>query len=344
MAHDVLLLTALDVDTLLPWPRCVAAIEGAFRAHGAAGETEGGAASFGALGFHGDGGGFHVKAGTLALGRRYFAAKVNGNFPGNPARGMATIQGVVVLCDAGSGAPLAVLDSGAITRRRTAAATAVAARYLAREDARVLVIVGCGAQALAQVEAVASVRSVARVTAVDADARRAEALARSLARRGLSAAPGDASATREADIVITCTTSRAAILGRGDVRPGTFVAAVGADHPEKREIASDLMRAATVVVDALEQAAAFGDLHHAIAEGTLAPGDVHAELGQIVAGRRPGRADDLAITLFDSTGMALQDVAAAGAVFEAASRRGGTARFRFAGDPPRPLAFLTPVR
>ncbi|HEX4574320.1 MAG TPA: hypothetical protein VH158_04265, partial [Gemmatimonadales bacterium] len=112
------------------------------------------------------------------------------------------------------------------------------------------------------------------------------------------------------------------ILGAEDVRPGTFVAAVGADHPEKQEIAPTLMAASRVVVDVLEQAATIGDLHHALAAGVLTRADVDAELGEVVAGRKPGRRTPEETIVFDSTGMALQDVAAAATVYERALQAG----------------------
>jgi ornithine cyclodeaminase/alanine dehydrogenase-like protein (mu-crystallin family) len=136
------------------------------------------------------------------------------------------------------------------------------------------------------------------------------------------------SAARDSDIVVTCTTSRLPLLGAADVSPGTFIAAVGADNPDKQEISPDLMAAHTVVTDLTEQCAAIGDLHHAIAAGRMSTGDVYAELGEIVAGRKPGRRSAEEIVVFDSTGTALQDVAAAVVVYEraVAAGRGATVR------------------
>jgi len=136
-ASSTLLLTRKDVSELLTLNDCVLAVEQAFRLHG-----EGRAPAPGVLGVHAQGGGFHIKAGTLLLGRNYFAAKTNANFPGNPARGLPTIQGVILLFDADNGQVLAVMDSMEITTLRTGAATAVAAKYLARKDARVIFLAG----------------------------------------------------------------------------------------------------------------------------------------------------------------------------------------------------------
>jgi len=314
-----LLLTRSDVADLLDLGACIAAVEEAFRLHGT------GDAVTGVLGIHVPGGAFHIKAGTLRLRRPYFAAKTNANFPNNPAaHGLPTIQGVIVLADAEVGTPLAILDSMEITTLRTGAATAVAAKYLAREDARTVGLIGCGNQGWVQLRALRRVRPLTAVRVYDRDRSRAEELARALGPElGLTidVANDPAAAARTSDIVVTCTSARQPILGLADVAPGTFVAAVGADNPEKQEIAPALLAASRVVVDVLEQAATLGDLHHAIAAGVMTRSDV-TELGQIVAGRAapPKGASD--VTVFDSTGMALQDVAAAAAVYERALAAG----------------------
>ena len=316
---DTLLLTRSDVADLLDLDTCIAAVEQAFRLHGEGGATTG------VLGIHVPGGGFHIKAGTLRLSRPYFAAKTNANFPNNPAQGLPTIQGVIVLADAEVGTPLALLDSMEITTLRTGAATAVAAKYLARPDAQTAAIIGCGNQGRIQLRALLRVRRLARVRAYDRDSRHAVEFARVLGTElalDIEVANDPAAAARERDIVVTCTSAREPILNAGDVAPGTFVAAVGADNPEKQEIAPALMAASRVVVDVLDQAATMGDLHHAIAAGVMSRDDVAAELGQIVAGHRPGRQGPGETIIFDSTGMALQDVAAAAAVYERALAAG----------------------
>ena len=170
---DIILLGSRDVRGLLSIEDCIPAVEEAFRLYG-----EGRAQAPGVLGMHVDGGGFHIKAGLLDLTRRYFAAKVNGNFPGNPSRfGLPTIQGVIVLCDAEQGTPLAVMDSRDVTSLRTAAATAVAARYLARPASQTIAICGCGEQGRHQVRALAHVFRLRRVFAFDTSTERARRFA-----------------------------------------------------------------------------------------------------------------------------------------------------------------------
>ena len=310
-----LLLGRADVERLLTPEVCIAAVEDAFRRH-ALGEMS----APGILGMHVGAGSFHVKAAGLDGA---FAAKLNANFPGNPARGLPTIQGVVIVSDTQDGRLLALMDSMAITALRTAAATAVAAKYLSRETSDTLLICGCGAQAPAQLAAMLAVRRPNRVLAYDQDPARAARLAGAAAVSNLGKAVG------ESDMIVTCTTARRYFITRDRVRPGTFIAAVGADHEEKQEIEPELMARAKVVTDLTEQAATIGDLHHAIRAGVMSRGNVHAQLGDLVAGKKPGRARDDEITIFDSTGTGLQDAAAAVAVYRRAAQESSIATFDF---------------
>jgi ornithine cyclodeaminase/alanine dehydrogenase-like protein (mu-crystallin family) len=259
---------------------------------------------------------------TLLLTRGDVAA----TSPANGARrGLPTIQGVVVLSDGEDGRPLALLDSMEITALRTGAATAVAARHLARADARVATVVGCGRQGRIQIAALARVRPLELVQAVDADPAVAARFAKEMsAQLGLEvrAAGSLAEVAPRSDIVVTCTPSRAPLLHRADVAPGTFVGAVGADNETKQELEPALMAVGTIVVDSLEQCATIGDLHNALAAGVVSLGQVHAELAQVVAGQRPGRRSAEEITIFDSSGVAIEDVAAAAAVYEKAVAAG----------------------
>ncbi|HEV2864607.1 MAG TPA: ornithine cyclodeaminase family protein [Pyrinomonadaceae bacterium] len=326
-----LFLTRGEVASLLGLDECIDAVEEAFRLY-----AEGSGLPPGVLETLTEDGGFHIKAAGLRLaGGSYFAAKVNGNFPLNQERfGLPTIQGVVVLCDAERGRPLAVMDSMELTALRTAAATGVAARYLARPDSKVATVCGCGIQGRAQLRALARVLRIEKVYAFDRDDARAESFAREMSeelRVGVEAAPDLGKAAGASDVSVTCTPSRQPVLMRGDVRPGTFVAAVGADNPLKQELDPALMASGKIVVDILEQCATIGDLHHALEAGAVTKDDVYAELGEIVAGRKPGRASDEEIVIFDSTGTALQDVAAAAVVYEKALRDGVGMSLNLAG-------------
>ena len=325
-----LLLTRQDVASLLDLDRCITAVEEAFRLLG-----EGKAPPPGILGFPAAGGGFDIKAAGLSLSRPWFAAKINGNFFQNRERfGLPSIQGVVLLCDGENGYPLALLDSIEITIRRTGAATAVAAKYLARQDARVVTICGCGNQGRIQLEALSRVRALETAYAFDRDPERAAEFAQEMSSKlGIRVeavrAPGPA--VRRSDIVVTCTPSREPILGPGDVAPGTFLAAVGSDSADKQELDPAILAAAKVVADSLDQCGEIGEVHHALASGAIERSGVYAELSELAAGRKPGRVTPEEVTLFDSTGTALEDVAAAAVVYKRAVDAGRGLLLDFAG-------------
>ena len=310
-----LLLSRADVERLLTPEVCIAAVEDAFREL-----ALGSVPPPAILGVHGDEGSFHVKAGLLGT---YFAAKINANFPQNAARhALPTIQGTVTLFDSQNGVPLAIMDSISITALRTAAASAAAAKYLAPKECDTALICGCGGQAAAQLRALMAVRRPRRVLAYDQDAKRAATFAASV---GATVSTDLAAAVAASRIIITCTTARRYFITREMVQPGTFIAAVGADNENKQEIDPQLLAGSTVVTDLTEQACTIGDLHHAIAAGAMSREDVHAELAEVVAGRKRGRSSDQEITVFDSTGTGLQDVAAAIAVYRRAiDERAGT--------------------
>jgi alanine dehydrogenase len=230
-----------------------------------------------------------------------------------------------VLADASTGVPLAIIESGSVTALRTAAATAVAASFLARRGARTATIVGCGVQGELQLAAIAAVLPLQHAWVLDADHERAESMAvRAAASLGLrvEAAKDLRAALRESDVCVTCTPARRAFVMAADVPPGMFIAAVGADSQGKQELEPALVASATLVVDVLKQCAEIGELQHVLAARLMTQAQVHAELADVVVGRRPGRTRDDEITVFDSSGTALQDVAAAVAVYEKARATG----------------------
>jgi ornithine cyclodeaminase/alanine dehydrogenase-like protein (mu-crystallin family) len=258
---------------------------------------------------------FHAKGARLVLDRSYVAVKLNGNFPGNPPRiGLPTIQGVVVLFDGTDGSVLAVMDSIEITLRRTAAATALAASYLANADAECIAICGCGEQGRAQLAALAKIASVRRAIAWDIDHAKARAFARDMSEAiqlEVVATSELTAATLASAVIVTATTAQAPFLTSDMISPGAFIAAVGADSADKNELAPELLAGAKIVVDLLGQAATMGDLHHAIDAGSVTTSDVHAELADVIIGRKTGRTTADEVIVFDSTGTAIQDVASA---------------------------------
>jgi alanine dehydrogenase len=321
MNCGTLILTRREVAAHLSIEECTEAVEHVFRLYG-----EGKTQAPGVLGIRAHDGGFHIKAGVLQLKRPYFAAKINANFPQNPNRlGLPTIQGVIVLSDADNGYPLAVMDSTEITGQRTAAATAVAAKYLARPESKTLTICGCGVQGRISLRALMGLFPLEQVFAYDVDSTRSEKFANELsAELSIAIKPVNQleGATLQSDICVTCTPSRQFYLKREHIAPGTFVAAVGADHEDKQELDPTLLRGSKVVADLVEQCATIGELHHALDQKVMKKDQVHAELSEVVAAAKPGRTSSDEVIIFDSTGMALQDVVTSALVYEKAKQQG----------------------
>ncbi|MEJ1157388.1 ornithine cyclodeaminase family protein [Prosthecomicrobium sp. N25] len=243
--------------------------------------------------------------------------------PGNAARGKASVVGAYVLLSGVTGEPLAVLDGTRLTLRRTAAASALAARHLARPDASRLVMVGAGALAPHLIEAHASVRPIREVLVWNHRPEKAEALAARLDGRPwrVTATRDLAAAVAGADIVSAATLSAEPLVRGAWLRPGTHVDLVGGFTPEMRESDDEAVRRARIFVDtragALKEA---GDIVRPLAAGVIAPEAVEADLFDLCAGRHPGRGSAEEITLFKSVGTALEDLAAARMVW---SRLGG---------------------
>ena len=296
-----LLLTGSDVAALLTLDDCISAVEDAFRAHG-----EGRLHAPGILSAHEERGAFHIK--TASVNGR-FGAKANANFPGQTP----SIQGVMLLFDANDGRVLAIMDSIELTVLRTGAATAVAAKYLARKESRSAMIYGVGRQGRVQLEAITRVLPIERAYVHDIDEAKAKQYASEMTAK-LNIEVSRAPAPAACDVIITCTPSKTAFLRDG----ASFIAAVGADNPSKSEIDPSLMRASRVVADIVDQCAEIGDLRTAIAAGAMTRDDVHAELGAIVAGRKSGRTRDDEQFIFDSTGCGFQDTAAASIAYDRA--------------------------
>lgn len=272
----------------------------------------------------GIGGIFHIKSAQRAGSPALAVIKVNGNFPGNKERGLPTIQGFVALLDAECGCVLALMDSIEITARRTAAATALAAKYLARPGSRKLAMIGCGVQARYHVQALRDVLPIEAVAFCDPRDDAADAFAALVREQGMQVQRADdaATAVRGADLVVTVTTSTRPLLGLADIGPGTFVAGVGADNPSKHELGPDLLKASRMIVDSVPQATTMGDLHHAIAADVMKASDVMGDLAGLVAGVA-GRASADEIWVFDSTGLSIQDLAAAAMIYGRAKAAGG---------------------
>src|SRR4029077_9338610 len=230
--EGTLLLRRSDIEGLLSLRECIGAVDELFRLQG-----QGKIPAPGILGLKAPGGGLHVKAGLLPGNRNYFVATLNANFPGNNAHfGLPTIQGVIVVFDAANGVPLAILDSIDITIKRTAAASAVAAKYFARKESSAATICGCGQQGRAQLRAVLLVLPLMKIYAFDINKHAAINFRNELSpelKIDIELVHDLPSAIQKSDVCITCTTANKSFVCKEDVSPGTFIAAVGADNEDK---------------------------------------------------------------------------------------------------------------
>jgi alanine dehydrogenase len=267
------------------------------------------------------GGFFGVKAGYLAS-RGCLGYKGGGFWASNHGKGLAGHQSAIVLYDPETGVPRALMDGNYLTVIRTGAIGAIAAKYLARADSRRVAVIGAGTQGAIQLAALREVLPIEEVRSFDSHAEVSERFARRAAEQGLRAAccatPRDA--LDGVDIIVTATPSFQPVVEDAWVRPGMHINAFGADTKGKHEIEEKVLARAKVVVDYLPQAGEIGECQHAFRSGLIQ--SVHAELAEIVAGRKPGRESATEITLFDATGIALQDLAVAMCAYEAALQRG----------------------
>jgi alanine dehydrogenase len=242
----------------------------------------------------------------------------------NQEMGLPTIMALLVLNSPKTGAPLAIMGAAYLTSMRTGAAGAVAARNLARQNSRVVGMIGAGVQARTQLLGLTRHFRIEQVIVSDSTLERARSFADD-ARSFLdcdylvTASPEEAC---QCDILVTTTPSRSPVVQDDWIQPGTHINAIGADAQGKQELGSSLTKRARVVVDDLTQAIHSGEVNVPISEGKLAPQDIYAHIGEILAGKKPGRANDKEITIFDSTGLAIQDVATGNAVYEKALKKG----------------------
>ncbi len=306
-----LILTRAEVESLLSMERVVETVEQAFAAYGR-GEARMPAKVYLDLPeHHGD---FRAMPAFLAGSA---GVKWVNSHPENPERNkLPSVMGLYILSDPATALPLAVMDATVITAYRTGAAGAVASKYLAVGEPRTLGFVGCGVQARVLLSAHRALFSGLQLKMADIDSTHAERFARSTG--GAAVTIEEAAAC---DIVCTSTPSRAPVVERPWVRAGTHINAMGADAPGKQELDPAILRDAQVVIDDAHQALHSGEINVPVAAGQLAESDLHGTLGEIVAGLRPGRRGD-EITVFDSTGLAIQDVAVARMVYDLARERG----------------------
>jgi ornithine cyclodeaminase len=258
-----------------------------------------------------------------------FAIKISPGFFDNPKKGLPSVNGLMVYFRADTGLVEALLlDNGYLTDVRTAAAGAVAAKHLAREDAAVAAILGAGVQARLQLDALMLVRPIREARIWARRRERAEAVAREAADAlgiPVTASAEAAAAVRGADVIVTTTPATAPILQAEWLSPGQHVTAMGSDAEQKNEVVPAVIAAAVYVADSLAQTRRLGELHHAIAAGTVSADAAFAELGQVIVGNVVGRRSPGDLTMCDLTGTGVQDTAIATlAVARAKAAQAGT--------------------
>jgi alanine dehydrogenase len=257
--------------------------------------------------------------------------KVVNVHPENPGSGLPTVMALVILNSPKTGAPIAVMGGTFLTNMRTGAAGAVAAKYLARKSSKTVGLVGAGAQGRSQLLGLAKTFDIEAVKVADVSLEQCRSLA-DWAKGFLGAdyvVSSDIRDVCDSDILVTTTPSREPLVKDDWISKGVHINAIGADAAGKEELDPAILKRAKVVVDDLVQATHSGEVNVPLAEGVIAPEDIYATIGEVVAGKVPGRTNEDEITVFDSTGLAIQDVATASRVYRTAVEKGLGRRLPF---------------
>jgi len=239
--------------------------------------------------------------------------------PGNRAKGLPSVMAVIIYSDPATGYPLAIIDATDITAYRTGATAAIAAKYLAKKNSRTLGIIGGGKQAETQILAHTEIFNIKEICVYDINPEAIGRLEKALPKYKLTATSIEAAMNN--DIVCTLTPAHAPVVKKEWVKPGTHINAVGADAEGKEELDPAILRMATVVVDDFRQAVHAGEVNVPISKCLYTKDEIYAALGDIILGKKPGRMSENQITIFDSTGVAIEDIATAQLIYEKAIKQ-----------------------
>jgi ectoine utilization protein EutC len=320
---EVLVLSKEDIESLVTIEDAIAAVEEGFKAF----NSDRAVVPFPvALNIPDGNGDIHIKPGYMK-GTPFYTVKMASGFYDNPQRGLPVSHGMLLLFDSKTGHPVCFeVDRCFLTDLRTAAAGAVAAKVLAKKTVAKVAVIGTGTQARLQALALSKVRSFDELRVWGRDIKKAEAYASEMSvklKSKVTASSTAEEAVRGCDVVITATMSTSPVVRVDWISSGVHITAMGSDEPGKNELDTRILaRADKVVVDSLKQCARLGEVHHALEDGSMKEGDVHAELGEVLLGTKPGRESDMEVTVCDLTGIAIQDVAISQVVYEKAKKSG----------------------
>ncbi len=319
---NVSVLHEAEIRQIITIPEAIAAMELAFAAYSNKAASVPGVIHLDVPQHQGE---VHIKAGYLH-GAREYVVKLAAGFWENRASNLPVGSGLMIVCSAETGFPQAILlDNGYLTELRTAAAGAVAAKYMAQKSVEQVAILGAGMQGRFQLQALACVRNFQRAVIYDHHTTNiAKYLAEMQERVNAELVPASSAeeAARGSRIIVTTTPSREPILRAAWIEPGTHITAMGSDDVDKQELHTDVLaRADRIVADSLPQCVKFGEIHHAVKQGVLLESDVDGELGDLISGRVAGRGDDREITICDLTGVGVQDAAIAGLAYRKLTSR-----------------------
>ncbi|MFQ5711188.1 MAG: alanine dehydrogenase [Candidatus Geothermarchaeales archaeon] len=318
---ETIMLTGEDVKKLLTMDEALEAVETAFREKGLGRVQMPPKSYIFFKRYHGDL--RPMPAYIEALNKA--GVKIVGAYPENPKRfNLPLVMGTMILVDPDTGHPFSIMDACWLTAMRTGAGGGVAAKYLSRKNARTLGIIGAGMQARTQFMAIDMVRSIERVYVNDIIPEKAQKYAEEMGKScGADFIPVEdpSKAVRGVDVLVTATPTTKPIVRNEWVEPGLHINAIGADAPGKQELDFEVLKRAKIVVDDWEQSSHAGEINVALSRGIITKDHVYGELGEVVAGKKPGRTSDDEITIFDSTGLSIQDVATATKVYENALKK-----------------------
>lgn len=312
--RETLLFNRSSFESLFDMNDYIEAVEEAHKAH-----SEGNFIETNLVHANAPNGEYHIKTGGITGDKSYYGLKANGGFFNNQTRfGLPSILGIIYLSDAENAYPLAIFESSLISKMRTAAATAVAAKYLAPKGKIHLSVIGYGNQAEVQIEALNCVSELESITISGRDESKAALFAQKLSEKyTIPVTHSDIKqACQKANTIVTCTPSTSFFVKKEWINQGTFIAAIGADSPGKNELEPSLFSGAKIVGDVKQQIVKVGEVQHALKNGIISEKDIHGELGELLTGKITGRLSEDEITIYDSTGTAIQDIACAARIYE----------------------------